>query len=152
VAHACNPSYSGGRDREGHGSKPAWANSREILSWQKPIIKGLSSNPCTGRKKKECKENLSKKIQLTDKNQEPNWNLELKIAATKIRNPRRGRKQRKVDEHGDGAAEAFGSHGMGMWTGPCRSAWQFHKSYSMFSESWACKLGKRYTPVSSVLA
>jgi hypothetical protein len=27
VAHACNPSYSGGRDQEGHGSKPAQANS-----------------------------------------------------------------------------------------------------------------------------
>jgi hypothetical protein len=27
VAHACNPSYSGGRDQEDHGSKPALANS-----------------------------------------------------------------------------------------------------------------------------
>jgi hypothetical protein len=27
VAHACNPSYSGGRDEEVHGSKPARANS-----------------------------------------------------------------------------------------------------------------------------
>jgi hypothetical protein len=27
VAHDCNPSYSGGRDSEGQGSKPAWANS-----------------------------------------------------------------------------------------------------------------------------
>jgi hypothetical protein len=27
VAHACNPSFSGGRDQEDHGSKPAWANS-----------------------------------------------------------------------------------------------------------------------------
>jgi hypothetical protein len=26
-AHAYNPSYSGGRDHEDHGSKPAWANS-----------------------------------------------------------------------------------------------------------------------------
>jgi hypothetical protein len=25
VAHACNPSYSGGRDQEDHGSKPAQA-------------------------------------------------------------------------------------------------------------------------------
>jgi hypothetical protein len=24
VAHACNPSYSGGRNQEAHGSKPAW--------------------------------------------------------------------------------------------------------------------------------
>jgi hypothetical protein len=27
VAHACNPSYSGGRDQEVHSSKPAQANS-----------------------------------------------------------------------------------------------------------------------------
>jgi hypothetical protein len=27
VAHACNPSYPGGRDQEDHGSKPAQANS-----------------------------------------------------------------------------------------------------------------------------
>jgi hypothetical protein len=27
VTHACNPSYSGGRDQEHHSSKPAWANS-----------------------------------------------------------------------------------------------------------------------------
>jgi hypothetical protein len=26
MAHACNPSYSGGRDQDG-GSRPAWANS-----------------------------------------------------------------------------------------------------------------------------
>jgi hypothetical protein len=26
MAHACNPSYSGGRDQD-HGSKPAWVNS-----------------------------------------------------------------------------------------------------------------------------
>jgi hypothetical protein len=25
VAHACNPSYSGGRYQEDHDSKPAWA-------------------------------------------------------------------------------------------------------------------------------
>jgi hypothetical protein len=27
VAHACNSNYSGGRDQEDHGSKPARANS-----------------------------------------------------------------------------------------------------------------------------
>jgi hypothetical protein len=27
VAHTCNPSYSGGRDQEDHGSKPAQAYS-----------------------------------------------------------------------------------------------------------------------------
>jgi hypothetical protein len=30
VAHACNPSYSRGRDREDHGSKPARANSEGV--------------------------------------------------------------------------------------------------------------------------
>jgi hypothetical protein len=29
VAHTCNPSYSGGRDQEDNGSKPARANSSE---------------------------------------------------------------------------------------------------------------------------
>jgi hypothetical protein len=33
VAHSCNPSYSGGRDREDHGSKPAHVNSlRDLIS------------------------------------------------------------------------------------------------------------------------
>jgi hypothetical protein len=27
MAHACNPSYSGGRDQEDRGSKPAWVSS-----------------------------------------------------------------------------------------------------------------------------
>jgi hypothetical protein len=27
MTHACNPSYSGGRDLEDQGSNPAWANS-----------------------------------------------------------------------------------------------------------------------------
>jgi hypothetical protein len=27
MAHACNPSYSGGRDQDDQGSKPAQANS-----------------------------------------------------------------------------------------------------------------------------
>jgi hypothetical protein len=34
VAHAYNPSYSGGRDQEDHGSKPALA-----ISMQDPILK-----------------------------------------------------------------------------------------------------------------
>jgi hypothetical protein len=36
VAHACNPSYSGGRDEEDHGLKPALANSsRDPISKKK---------------------------------------------------------------------------------------------------------------------
>jgi hypothetical protein len=29
MAYACNPSYSGGRDQEDLGSKPAWAKSSQ---------------------------------------------------------------------------------------------------------------------------
>jgi phosphotransferase system glucose/maltose/N-acetylglucosamine-specific IIC component len=32
VAHACNPSYSGGKDQGERGLKPAWANSSRDLS------------------------------------------------------------------------------------------------------------------------
>jgi hypothetical protein len=31
VAHACNPSYLGGRDQEDHGLKPAQANNSQDL-------------------------------------------------------------------------------------------------------------------------
>jgi hypothetical protein len=37
VAHAYNPSYSGGRDQEDRGLKPAWANSS-----RDPILKNPS--------------------------------------------------------------------------------------------------------------
>jgi hypothetical protein len=39
VAHACNPSYSGGRDQEDHSSKPAWANRLQDAILKKPITK-----------------------------------------------------------------------------------------------------------------
>jgi hypothetical protein len=39
VAHTCNPRYSGGRDQEDHGSKPAQANSL-----RDPISKILNTN------------------------------------------------------------------------------------------------------------
>jgi hypothetical protein len=39
VAHAYNPSYSGGSDQEDHGSKPAWANSLWDPISTKPITK-----------------------------------------------------------------------------------------------------------------
>jgi hypothetical protein len=47
VAHACNPIYSGGRDQEDHGSKPAQENTsvspylektlhrKELVEWLK---------------------------------------------------------------------------------------------------------------------
>jgi hypothetical protein len=40
VAHICNPSYSGGREQEGCGSKPAWANSSQDPILKKTIKKG----------------------------------------------------------------------------------------------------------------
>jgi hypothetical protein len=63
VAHACNPSYSGGRDQEDRGLKPAWANTlrdlilkkthhkkkRAEVEWLK--VQALSSNPSTAKKK-----------------------------------------------------------------------------------------------------
>jgi hypothetical protein len=65
VAHACNPSYSGGRDREDHGSKPAWKNSSvrsclEKTHHEKGLVerlkvKTLSSIPSTTKKKKKKK-------------------------------------------------------------------------------------------------
>jgi hypothetical protein len=59
VAHACNPGYSGGRDQEDHGLKPAWANSsarpclekthhkKGLVEWLK--VKALSSNSSTAK-------------------------------------------------------------------------------------------------------
>jgi hypothetical protein len=63
VAHACNPSYSGGRDQEGCSFKPAWANSLRNPISKTPITKkkkkkgaggkaqgiGLSSNPSAAK-------------------------------------------------------------------------------------------------------
>jgi hypothetical protein len=44
VAHACNPSYSGGRDQEDFSSKPAQANS-----WpQDPKLKNPYKNRASG--------------------------------------------------------------------------------------------------------
>jgi hypothetical protein len=62
VAHTCNPSYSGGRDQEDHGSKPAQTNSSTrpyfkkkkkitkvgLVEWLK--VKALNSNPSTTKK------------------------------------------------------------------------------------------------------
>jgi hypothetical protein len=42
VAHAYNPSYSGGRDQEDLCSKPVWANSLRDLISKTPITKRLS--------------------------------------------------------------------------------------------------------------
>jgi hypothetical protein len=39
VTHACNPSYSRGRDQEDVGSKPAWTNNSQDPILKKPITK-----------------------------------------------------------------------------------------------------------------
>jgi hypothetical protein len=39
VAHTCNPSYSGGKEQEDHGSKPARANSSLDPISKKPFTK-----------------------------------------------------------------------------------------------------------------
>jgi hypothetical protein len=65
VAHAYNPSYSGGGDQGTHGSKPAWANSprdpilkkthhkKGLVEWLKVLA--LSSSPSTVKKKNSSK-------------------------------------------------------------------------------------------------
>jgi hypothetical protein len=39
AGNVCNPSYSGGRDQEDLGLKPAWANSSRDPILKKPITK-----------------------------------------------------------------------------------------------------------------
>jgi hypothetical protein len=63
VAHTCNSIYSGGRDQEHHGSKPALAKSSArhylekrftkigLMEWLK--VKALNSSPSTTKKKKK---------------------------------------------------------------------------------------------------
>jgi hypothetical protein len=63
VAHTCNCSYSGGRDQEDCGSKPAQANSlRDPISKKKPsqkraggVTKGVGTElKSQYQKKKSC--------------------------------------------------------------------------------------------------
>jgi hypothetical protein len=63
VAHACNPSYTGGTGQEERGSKPAQANSSRdpisknvlqkigLVEWLK--VEALCSSPSTAKKKEE---------------------------------------------------------------------------------------------------
>jgi hypothetical protein len=49
VAHTYNPSYSGGRDQEDHGSKPAWGNNlRDPILKKHCIKKGWWSGSSVG--------------------------------------------------------------------------------------------------------
>jgi hypothetical protein len=54
VAHTCNPSYSGDRDQEDHGPKPAWkVEWREALSSnQKKKIPQEELDPAEAWKRK----------------------------------------------------------------------------------------------------
>jgi hypothetical protein len=45
MAHACNSSYSGGRDQEDHGSKPALTNSSRDPISKEPITRFTGSRP-----------------------------------------------------------------------------------------------------------
>jgi hypothetical protein len=49
VAHACNPSYSGGRNQEDCGLKPAQANSSQDPVSKKPITKKGWQSDSQGR-------------------------------------------------------------------------------------------------------
>jgi hypothetical protein len=49
VVHACNPSYSGGRDQEDPSSKPY--TKIGLVEWLK--VKALSSSLSTAKKKKK---------------------------------------------------------------------------------------------------
>jgi hypothetical protein len=63
VAHACNPSYSGGRDQEDCGSKPTPSkqflkpylekipHKKGLVEWLK--VQALSSSPSTAKRKKK---------------------------------------------------------------------------------------------------
>jgi hypothetical protein len=64
VAHACNPSYSGGRGQEDHSSKPARGNSsRDPISKNRSGEvaqgEGLSSSPSTAKKERKKSEIMS---------------------------------------------------------------------------------------------
>jgi hypothetical protein len=48
VAHSHNPSYSGGRDQEDRGSKPALANSSTRLHLKKPFTKNRAGGVAQG--------------------------------------------------------------------------------------------------------
>jgi hypothetical protein len=63
VTHTCNPGYSGGREKEDHGLRPAMANSsrdpilkklhkKGLVEWFK--VESWSSNSSTTKKKENA--------------------------------------------------------------------------------------------------
>jgi hypothetical protein len=71
VAHACNPSYSEGRDQEDCGSKPAWTGSfQDPISKKKKITKtdwwsGVVQDVSLEFKPKYCNKKKKKKKEET---------------------------------------------------------------------------------------
>jgi hypothetical protein len=64
VAHACNPSYSGGRDQEDQSLKPVWANSSWDPISKKPSTKragGVAQDIDPEFKTQYCKKNKKQK-------------------------------------------------------------------------------------------
>jgi hypothetical protein len=66
VAHACNPSYSGGREQEGHDLKPALANSSARPYLEKPYHKNRTGGVAQGEgpefKTQYCKKKKKTKL------------------------------------------------------------------------------------------
>jgi hypothetical protein len=81
VAHTCNPSYSGGRDKEDWGLKPVWANSLQDPISKIPNIRvgrvsqvvqhlpskceALSSKPSTAKRERERERILEEESKLS---------------------------------------------------------------------------------------
>jgi hypothetical protein len=82
VAHTCNPCDSGGRDKEDHGSKTAWANSLQdptsktpitkkgLVDWLKAESLSSSPSPVPNAKKKQ-----TRKWIFVFKNGEQKWKI-----------------------------------------------------------------------------
>jgi hypothetical protein len=65
VTHACNPSYSGGRDQEDCGLKPAQANRSWDPAQKYPSLKGtcgVAQGKGSEFKPQYCKKNLKKEM------------------------------------------------------------------------------------------
>jgi hypothetical protein len=63
VAYACNPSYSGGRDEEDLGLKPAWAKSSMRPYLKKPLHQNKDGGVAQGVGPEFKPQNLKKKLE-----------------------------------------------------------------------------------------
>jgi hypothetical protein len=81
VAHACNPSYSGGRNKENQGSKSAQANSSQDPISKMPITKragGIAQGEDPEFKTQYRKKQQQKKPLIRESKCENKWGEELK--------------------------------------------------------------------------